>query len=93
MSIVVFSECWYKGNSIKLDIGEYPRTPLKSIKSFTVPNGVVVTVYSRVNFEGEKKIYGSNIECFARGNELIKSMKKSVCREKVILCLHFCNSG
>ena len=79
---VFYSECWYAGNYKSLAVGEYPDLSVTGlafdnvISSVKVPAGIIVELYTDVNYGGSKLTLTSSNNCLDVGfDNLVSSIK------------------
>ncbi len=89
-SIILYSECNYRGQSFPLAVGEYPDIaalgfPDNSLSSIAIPVGYTVTLYTEPNFGGGFITLGRDYSCFLFNgfNDVVSSIKITSLPERV----------
>jgi hypothetical protein len=86
--VTLYTDCWYKGTSVSLGVGEYPYLsfigiPVNTLSSLRIPPGFVVSLYTHHTFNvnetypGRKVILTSDASCLTdvNFNDTTTSMK------------------
>ena len=82
--VTIYLDCYYKGPSLNLSIGNYPNIPPpinnRQISSLRVPSGLTVILYENPNFSGQSLTFQgpTNIDCLWNSDRIWNDRAQSI---------------